>query len=83
MSLDKNSVGGCPCCGVSVTEWLKRALPCGRSQDRVPAGADTKKTFRDVGDLLTMSFSAGLSKDSGSIHSINTIQRQEQHNNTP
>ena len=60
-----------------------RRLPCGSSRDRVPAGEDKKKTFTDVGDLLTMSFSAGLSKYSGSIHSIHTIQSQEQHNNIP
>ena len=52
------------------------ARACGRSLDRVPAGADTKETFADVGDLLTTSFSARLSKDRGSIH---TIQSQEQH----
>ena len=50
--------------------------------DSIPAEADTK-TFSEVRDLLTMSFSTGLPKDSGSIHSIHTIQRQEQHNNTP
>ena len=38
------------------------------------------KIFADVGNLLTMSVSTMLLKDSGSIH---TIHSQEQHNNTP
>ena len=42
-----------------------------------------KKTFADVGDLLTTSVSAWLSKDSGFIHLIHMIQSQEQHNSIP
>ena len=52
-------------------------LPCGRSRDRVLAEAETK-TFADAGNLLTMSVSAGLSKDSGSLQLIHTIQRTTQ-----
>ena len=55
---------------------------CGKSRVRVKAGEDTK-TFADVGNLLNTSVSAGLSKDSGSIHLIHAIQSQEQHDNTP
>ena len=57
------------------------ARACGWSRVQVPAEADTK-TSADVGNLMTMPVSAGLSKDSGSIHLINTIQTQEQHNKT-
>ena len=72
-------MGGCPCCEASVAEWLERAVAVRRSQDRIPAGADIKKNLCRRRDLLTTSFSAGLSKYSGSIHSIHTIQSQEQH----
>ena len=48
---------------------------------RVPAEEDTN-TFADVGNLLTMSISARLSKDSGSTHLIHTIQSPEHHNNS-
>ena len=57
-------------------------LPCGGSWVRVPTEVD-RKPFADLGNLLTTSVSAGLSKDSGSIHLILTIDSQEQHNNTP
>ena len=61
---------------------MARACSCRRrSRVRVPVEEDTKP-FADVGNLTT-SVSAGLSKDSGSIHFIHTIQSQEQHNNTP
>ena len=50
-------------------------MPCVRYKVRVPAEVDTK-TFADVGDLLTTSVSAGLSKGSDSIHLIYTIQRK-------
>ena len=40
----------------------------------------TKKTFADIGNLLTTAVFAGLSKHSGFIHLIHTIQSQEQHN---
>ena len=53
-------------------------LPCGRSRVRVLAEVNTK-IFSDVGNNLTTSVSAGLSKDSGSIHLIHKIQSQEQH----
>ena len=43
----------------------------------------TQKTFEDVGNLLTKSVSPTLSKYSGSIHLIHTIQNQKQHNNIP
>ena len=43
---------------------------------RFPAGVDTK-TFAGVGDVLTSSLTAGLSKDSGSVHLIHTIQSHE------
>ena len=56
-------------------------LPCGESRARFPVEVDTK-TFVDVGNLLTKSVSAGLSKKSSSVHLINTIQSREQHNNT-
>ena len=52
------------------------ARTCGRSRVRVPAEVDTK-TFMDVGNLLTTSVSAGLSKDNGSIHLLHTIQSQD------
>ena len=59
---------------------MGKQLPCGRSRVRVPAKVDTK-TFADLGNLLTMPASAGLSKGSGSIHLIDLIQSQEQHKN--
>ena len=55
--------------------WMCRA--CGR-RVRFPAREDTK-TFGDVGDLLTSSVSAGLSKYSGFVHLIHIIQSHEQH----
>ena len=56
--------------------WLESAFALREVSGSSPDGADTKKSFAEVGDPLTMSFSAGLSKSSGSIHSITTIQSQ-------
>ena len=57
-------------------------LPCRMYRVRVMAKVDTK-TFADVGNLPTTSVSAGLSRDSGSVHLIHTIQIHEQRNSTP
>ena len=53
-------------------QWLSGQsvrLPCGRYQVRVPAEADTV-TFANVGNFLTTSVSAGLSKDKR-FHTLN------------
>ena len=46
-----------------------------------PARANTKKKLVNIGDLMTTSFSAGLSKDSGSIYSIHDkkLKTTQQH----
>ena len=55
-----------------MAEWLKCAVAEREVSDSSPADVD-KETFADVGNLLTMSVSAGLSKYSGSLHLIHTI----------
>ena len=58
------------------------ARACGCHAGGLGFEADAK-IFADVGNLLTMSVSAELPKDYGSMHLIHTIQSQEQHKNTP
>ena len=76
-------MGGCPCRGALVVEWLERAVAVREISGSIPGRGRHKKTFAEVGYLLTTLFSVWLSKDSRSIHSIHTIQSQEQHNNAP
>ena len=52
--------------------WLKHAVAVSEVSGSSPGRGGRKE-----------SVSAGLSKDSGSIHLIPTIQSQEQHNKTP
>ena len=65
-----------------MVEWVEGAFAVREVSGSIQGRGGTK-TFANVGNLLTMSVSAGLSKDSGYIHLIHTIQSQEQHNNTP
>ena len=60
-----------------MAEWLERAVAVWKVSGLSPDRADTKKTFPDVGDLLNMSLSTGLLKDSGSTYLIRTLQSQE------
>ena len=59
-----------------MTEWLERAV----AMQEVLGSSLSQgghKTFADVGNLLTTLVSAGLLKDSGSIHLIHTIQSHQ------
>ena len=62
--------------GASVADWIERVVPMLEVSVRFPAEVDSK-TFADIGNLLTISVSAGLSKDSGSVHLIHMIQSEE------
>ena len=59
-----------------MAELLERAVAVREVLGSILTEADTK-TFADAGNLLTTSVSAGLSKDSGSIHFILTMQSQD------
>ena len=56
--------------------WLERVLGVGKVSELISV-REGHKIFEVVGNPLTTSIS-GLSKDSGSVH---TIQSQDQHNN--
>ena len=65
-----------------MAEWLERVLAVREVSGSSPSRGEYK-IFADVGNLLTTSFSAGMSKNSGSIHLLHTIQSPGQPNNTP
>ena len=64
--------------GASVAEWLENVVTMGEVSGSIPGWGGHKAV--GVRNLLTTSLSAGLSKDSGSLH-LKNIQSQEQHNN--
>ena len=66
-----------------MAEWLERAVAVREILGSNPKRGGRKKTFGEVGNLLTTSVSARLSNDSDSMHLIHTKQSQEQYNNTP
>ena len=53
-------MGGYPCCRALVAEWLELVVGMQEVSGLSPGWVDAKKTFADVGDLLTTSFSAEL-----------------------
>ena len=59
--------------GASVAKWLEHAVAVREVFGLFSVGADTK-TFAKVGNQLTTSVYAGLSKDTGFIHLIQKIQ---------
>ena len=46
-------MGGCPCCGPSVAEWLECAVAVRGVLGIESRPRQTQKTFGDIGDLLT------------------------------